>query len=63
MEDKNINNNLNVEKDKIPKPVVLVVLDGWGIYEDYAGNAISKANTPNIDKLITEYPSMTLRAS
>ncbi len=46
-----------------PKPVVLIILDGWGINQPYTGNAISQANTPVIDRLIAEYPSMTLRAS
>lgn len=54
-------------EDKIqsthPKPVVLVVLDGWGIAQPYSGNAISQANTPNFDNLVVGYPSMTLRAS
>jgi 2,3-bisphosphoglycerate-independent phosphoglycerate mutase len=46
-----------------PKPVILVILDGWGINQPYPGNAISLANTPVMDRLIAEYPSMTLRAS
>ncbi len=46
-----------------PKPVVLIILDGWGINRPYTGNAITQADTPIIDQLITEYPSMTLRAS
>ncbi len=50
-------------KNKIPKPVVLVVLDGWGVAQDYAGNAITQANTPVMDSLIEEYPATTLQAS
>ena len=54
----------NQEKQtKRPKPVVLVILDGWGINQPYTGNAITQANTPVVDSLIAEYPSMTLRAS
>jgi len=45
------------------KPVVLVILDGWGINQDYPGNAITCAETPNIDSYVTEYPATTLRAS
>lgn len=54
-----------LERDsfKRPKPVILVVLDGWGIVQPYSGNAISLANTPTINELILKYPSMTLRAS
>jgi len=52
-----------MNKNKIPKPVILVVLDGWGIAPPYSGNAITQAKTPNFDKLVSLYPSMTLRAS
>lgn len=48
---------------KRPKPVVLVVLDGWGISQDYAGNAITQSETPVMDRLIAEYPSTVLQAS
>lgn len=50
-------------KSKRPKPVVLVILDGWGINQPYAGNAITQANTPVMDKLIAQYPAMTIKAS
>lgn len=46
-----------------PKPVVLAILDGWGIAPKGKGNAVAGAETPNIDKLIATYPAMTLRAS
>ncbi len=46
-----------------PKPVVLAILDGWGVAPEGEGNAIAFAKTPNIDKLIATYPAMTLRAS
>lgn len=48
---------------KRPKPVVLVILDGWGISQPFTGNAISQADTPVMDQLIARYPSMVLRAS
>jgi len=48
---------------KRPKPVVLAVLDGWGITQPYSGNAISQASTITIDELINKYPAITLRAS
>jgi len=54
----------NLEKVSIhPKPVVLIILDGWGIAQPYSGNAISQANKPVFDDLISKYPYMTLRAS
>jgi len=48
---------------KRPKPVVLIILDGWGISQDYAGNAVTQAKTPVLNKLVAEYPAMALRAS
>ena len=38
-----------------PKPVVLAILDGWGIAPAGPGNAISKAKTPNMDNLWKTY--------
>jgi len=46
-----------------PKPVVMVVLDGWGITPPYSGNAVTLAKTPIFNELVSRYPSMTLRAS
>ena len=46
-----------------PRPVVLVILDGWGITQPYSGNAISQAKTTAFNELVVKYPSMTLRAS
>ena len=46
-----------------PKPVVLAILDGWGIAPDAEGNAITRASTPNMDRFIREFPAMTLYAS
>ena len=44
-------------------PVVLVVLDGWGIREDRTANAIALARTPTYVELLKKYPSTTLNAS
>ena len=38
------------------KPVVLMVLDGYGITDREEGNAIKMANTPVMDKLMAECP-------
>lgn len=45
------------------KPVVLAILDGWGVAPDHKGNAILRAKTPNMDKFGEDYPVMTLYAS
>ncbi len=51
------------KKISCPRPVVLMILDGWGIASSYAGNAISQSNIPNIKNYIAKYPSMVLMAS
>ena len=38
------------------KPVVLMVLDGYGLNDRTEGNAIAMANTPVMDKLMKECP-------
>lgn len=38
-----------------PKPVVLLILDGWGIAPPGPGNAITTALTPNMTKLWSNY--------
>ena len=44
------------------KPVVLVILDGWGIAPPGPGNAISLARTPVFDELWATYPHTQLTA-
>ena len=45
------------------KPVVLMVLDGYGLNDKTEGNAIAMANTPVMDKLMAEYPFVKGNAS
>jgi 2,3-bisphosphoglycerate-independent phosphoglycerate mutase len=45
------------------KPVVLIILDGWGIAYPGPGNAIAQANTPFFDQMFTAYPHGYLSAS
>lgn len=45
------------------KPLLLMILDGWGINPDKEGNAILHAKTPNINKLMESYPMTLLTAS
>lgn len=47
----------------MPKPVVLVVLDGWGLTENKKGNVLLEANLPTIKKLDEFYPRIALQAS
>lgn len=45
------------------KPVVLVVLDGWGISSNSQGNVLKETTLPTIEKLDRFYPMTTLQAS
>jgi 2,3-bisphosphoglycerate-independent phosphoglycerate mutase len=45
------------------RPVVLVVLDGWGYRESREGNAIALANTPTWDRLWSRGSGTLLQAS
>jgi 2,3-bisphosphoglycerate-independent phosphoglycerate mutase len=45
------------------RPVVLCVLDGWGIAPDGPGNAVTRAKTPRLAALIAEFPHAKLEAS
>lgn len=45
------------------KPVVLVVLDGWGISDNSKGNVLKETELPTIEKIDHFYPMTTLQAS
>lgn len=47
----------------ITGPLVLAILDGWGIAPTSVGNAISQAKTPTIDSWEKMYPHTELQAS
>lgn len=44
-------------------PVMLIILDGFGVGKTYEGNAVKLSKTPNIEKLFEQYPNTTLDAS
>jgi len=44
-------------------PVILVILDGFGINPRKEGNAIANASTPNLDALLKNYPNSRLSMS
>jgi 2,3-bisphosphoglycerate-independent phosphoglycerate mutase len=46
--------------DFMTKPVILTILDGWGLSEDTAANAPLLANTPTMDRLYATCPNATL---
>src|ERR1700755_1674688 len=39
-----------------PKPVLLLILDGWGHRDDPHDNAIAQARLPNWDRLLADCP-------
>ena len=41
------------------KPIMLMILDGFGANENKDGNAVELSNTPNIDKLMKKYSTAT----
>ncbi len=45
------------------KPLVLIIMDGFGITKPGPSNAISVAKTPNLDRLFKENPFTTIGAS
>ncbi len=45
------------------KPLLLVILDGWGYREEIKNNAIAQANIPYFKSLWENYPHSLLRAS
>lgn len=47
----------------ISRPLVLLILDGWGVMPPSRGNAISLAATPNLDRLMQSYPVTTIQAA
>lgn len=40
---------------KNPKPIALVILDGWGCRKETDANAIAAANKPNWDQMTSDY--------
>lgn len=45
------------------QPIILTIMDGWGIAPPSRGNAITQARAPNLQKLAQEFSSTTLKAS
>ncbi|MDD4994858.1 MAG: 2,3-bisphosphoglycerate-independent phosphoglycerate mutase [Patescibacteria group bacterium] len=45
------------------KPVVFIILDGWGLGPANHGNAIAAARTPVFDALYKKYPNTSLKCS
>lgn len=50
-------------KENRPRPLVLMILDGFGISFLEEGNAIKAAKMQNFEKLLASYPCATVRAA
>lgn len=48
---------------KVKRPLLLMILDGWGVGDPGNCNAISCAKTPNFQRLLDEYPHTVLQTS
>ena len=46
-----------------PKPVVLIILDGWGYSPKTEANAIALARKPTYDRLLRDYPNTLIHTS
>ncbi len=46
-----------------PKPIALIILDGWGIRKETKYNAIANAKTPHFNHLWKDYPHTEISAS
>lgn len=47
---------------KYTGPIVTIVMDGIGYTEKTEGNAVAQSYTPTLDRLLSEYPNLLLRA-
>src|ERR1700737_1663481 len=46
-----------------PKPLVLIILDGWGYRAETKGNAIALARKPTYERLLREYSNTLVHTS
>ena len=54
---------INGNRSNFMKPVVLTILDGFGLSDELKGNAIKQAHLPTFDYLWNDYPHCELIAS
>ena len=55
---------INNKKNNSKKPILLCILDGWGIGDNSSpSNAIARAKTPNYDQILANYPHCKLGTS
>ena len=54
---------MNKGENKKTEPVMLIIMDGYGLNDETEGNAVKAAYTPCLDKLFSKYPHSELQAS
>ena len=52
----------DITSGPIYRPIVLIILDGWGLSPAWGGNPLSMSNPKNINRLWREYPHTVLQA-
>jgi len=45
------------------RPVVLIILDGFGVNPSRLNNGVAEASTPNLDAYFSRYPHTTVNAA
>ncbi|PIT87574.1 MAG: hypothetical protein COU31_02170 [Candidatus Magasanikbacteria bacterium CG10_big_fil_rev_8_21_14_0_10_40_10] len=53
----------NADLPARPKPIFLLLIEGWGVTEKNEANAISVARTPNFLRLVKDYPAAILETN
>jgi len=48
-------------ENKKRAPIILCIMDGWGINKDINHNAVAQAKTPNVDNLSKHIPFLNLK--
>ncbi len=48
--------------DGVKGPLLTIVMDGVGIAPDNGANAVASANTPTLDRIMRDYPTLAIKA-
>ena len=54
--------NKSTKFEGISGPLLTIVMDGVGIAPDNGANAVAKAHTPTLDRLLKDYPNVAIKA-
>lgn len=58
-----INKTIMRNKPLTRKPIILCIMDGYGLRKENHGNAINQAKKPNLDAMFANYPFTSIEAS